>query len=88
VEEQIASLLLFVPEFLCKLSRRDAEFSRGTSLFHVRFKVLAAVTMKCRFLGCNDMWLQLKPGVSEELMVSIIRVGRISELVTLAVSSN
>jgi hypothetical protein len=45
-------------------------------------------TEECRLLGCDTVWSCIRTNVSEERIVSIIRVKRISELGTLAVTSN
>jgi hypothetical protein len=54
---------------------------------HVRFEVLTAVTMKNIFWDVTPLAL-LATDVLEEPSVSIIRVIRIRELGTLAVTSN
>jgi hypothetical protein len=57
-------------------------------LSYIRFEAFAAVTDECRLQGCDDPWLLLKPTFQVERITSIIRVKRISELGTLAGTSN
>jgi hypothetical protein len=75
------------------LSITDIPFCRYTSYLSI-FRYLYDLDFhggcyeQCRLLGCYAVWLLVRTDVSEELSASIIRVTRIGELGTLAVTSN